>query len=165
MRHIFRFTLLAGLIALGYRGWTVFFPNPQKVIRHRLLKLADLASFSPHEGNISRIASVEKLGQYFTEDAEVTVDVPGNEVRTVNGRAELTQAALAARSALSGLRAKFVDITIAMGTDRESATAHLTLMANVSGEKELVVQEMKFYFKDVKGDWLIHRIETIKTLR
>ena len=57
MKNLLRLILLALLIAVGFWVWNILFPNPQKIIRHRLNKLAQLASFAPNEGNFSRIAS------------------------------------------------------------------------------------------------------------
>src|SRR5581483_12123602 len=101
MKNLLRLICLAVLIALGFWAWNILFPNPQKVIRHRLNKLAQLASFSGNEGNFSRVASIQQMGNYFTDNVELTVDIPGVESHTFNGRAELMQAAMAARSTVN----------------------------------------------------------------
>jgi hypothetical protein len=36
--------------------------------------------------------------------------------------------------------------------------------ANVAGEKDAIVQEMKFTFQKMGGQWLISRVETVRTL-
>ena len=40
----------------------------------------------------------------------------------------------------------------------------LTLRAESAGDQYLVVQEMKFTLRKVDGEWLILRVETVKTL-
>ena len=164
MKNLLRLILLALLIAVGFWVWNILFPNPQKIIRHRLNKLAQLASFAPNEGNFSRIASVEKMGTYFTDNAEVTVDIPG-ESHTLNGRAELVQAAAAARASVNGVSAELVDIVIDMGSNDQSAMVDLTLKAKVGGEKDAIILELNFTFKKIKGDWLISRVATVQTLK
>jgi hypothetical protein len=45
-----------------------------------------------------------------------------------------------------------------------SAVANLTGRGKIPGEKDFLVQELKFTLKKVESDWLISRIETVKTL-
>ena len=97
-----RVVLVGALIALGIWGWGVFFPSPEKVIRKRLGELAQAASFSPKEGLIAKAWNASVLGEYFTPDVQVTVDVPGTQ-HTLSGRDELLQAAVGARSAVGSL--------------------------------------------------------------
>ena len=165
MSKLVKIIVCVGLLAAGLWLWTVLFPNPQQVIRNRLNALARLASFPPNEGNIAHVAKIQRLGLFFTDDVQVMVDVPGMESHTFTSRAELMQMAAAARQMASGLKAELLDINIEMGTGAESALVDATLKAKISGEGELIVQELKFTFKKIKGDWLITRIETVKTLK
>lgn len=165
MRIIFRLIFLAALVALGYWVWSFLFPNPVKVIRDRLNKIARLASFSGNEGNFSRVAAIEKLGTYFTEEIEIMVDVPHEESHTFNRREELMQAALAARSALSALKVDFPEIHVDLDPGKLSATADVTLRADINGEKNALIQELRIYLKKVDGKWLIYRLDTVRTLR
>jgi hypothetical protein len=166
MKYLIRLILLAGLALLGLWAWSVFFPNPVTVIHRRLVKLAELAAFSANEGNITAVRKVEQLGAFFAEDIKVSVDVPGIETETFVHREELQQAALAARSsAVSVSKLKFQDINITVSPDKQSATADLTLEANISTQKEPIVQELKFTLNKVDRDWLITEVETVKTLK
>ena len=45
-KWIARAILVGILAALGYWLWTVFFPNPEKLIRARIQEIAKLASFA-----------------------------------------------------------------------------------------------------------------------
>ncbi|HWF17805.1 MAG TPA: hypothetical protein VG754_00975, partial [Verrucomicrobiae bacterium] len=76
MNKVFKIFLLLALLGLGYWLWTVLFPNPQQVIRNRLNKLASLASFSSDDGNISRVAKIQRLGALFADNVQITIDVP-----------------------------------------------------------------------------------------
>ena len=62
------------------------------------------------------------LADYFTEDVEVTVEIPGSQ-HTLSGRAELMQAAAGARSMVSSLTIEFPDIKVTLAPDRTSAIA------------------------------------------
>jgi hypothetical protein len=164
MKLVTRLVLLVVLVAIGYWLWTVFFPNPQKAIRNRLVKAAHLASFSAGQGNISRVAAIESLGNYFTEEIEIKFDVPNYESHTFNRRDELLQAAMAARGAISSLKVDFPDIKVDIDPNQQSATAEVTLRADINGEKDAVIQELRIYLKKADGNWLIYRLDTLRTL-
>ncbi|MGA9449769.1 MAG: hypothetical protein WBW41_00330 [Verrucomicrobiia bacterium] len=164
MKIVFRLILLAALIALGVWLWFVLFPSPEKIIRQRLTELARTASFSSGEGNLARLAAAEDIAGYFATNVEVDINVPGRVQHTLVGRAEIQQAALGARERLSGLKVTFPDINITVAADKQSATADLTVEANIAGERDSIVQEMKFTFQNTEDGWLIARIETVRTL-
>jgi hypothetical protein len=161
MKILLRLLLLAALAVAGWWCYTTFFPPPQQAIRRNLGKVAKLASFAAGEGNISRIASVQKLGLYFADDVDVAVDFPGHEAYTFRHRAELMQAAMAARGAATSVEAKLYDIVVTIGADGETAKADLTAMATVGGEKAPMVQRLRFSFKKINGSWLITRVELL----
>jgi hypothetical protein len=165
MKHLLRLILLAAVIAAGLWSWTVLFPSPEKVIRNRIVKLASLASFSSHESNIARVANIERLGTFFAENIEVVIDVPGVETHTFTRREELQQAAMQARSVVGALKVEFPDIHTTLAPDKQSAVADVTLKAKVSGQNDLIVQELAITFNKTNRDWLITRVETVKTLR
>ncbi|MGA2800780.1 MAG: hypothetical protein ABSE97_00175 [Verrucomicrobiota bacterium] len=164
MKIIFRIVLVAALLALGVWMWTMLFPSPEKVICKRLTELARTVSFSPNEGNLARLAGAQNLAFFFSTNVEVTLDVPGRVQHHLLGRSEITQAALGAQSAVSGLDVKFPDINITIAPDKQSAVADLTVEVRVSGQQDLIVQEMKFTLQKTDGEWLVTRIETVRTL-
>ncbi|MGA2554833.1 MAG: hypothetical protein ABSG04_00975 [Verrucomicrobiota bacterium] len=165
MKPVRRLILLALLAAFAFWSWDFFFPTPQKVIQKRLLKLARLASFSSSDGNIKRLADMERLGSLMTERIHVVLDAPGVRGETFDNREELLQAVLAARSQVKDLQTQFTDIGITVNPDRQSAVAFLTVTAKVGGEPDPVIEPLKFTFQHTNDDWLITGLESVKTLR
>ena len=165
MKLIVRFIVLAGLLALAVWAWGFFFPTPQRIIEKHLLQLARLGSFSSTDGTFKRLADNERIGFLMARDIHVVLDVPGGRGQTFDNREELLQAVLAARATVKDLRAEFTDIAITLNPDRQSATALLTVTAKIGGEPDLVVEELKFTFKEISDDWLITALETVKPLR
>jgi hypothetical protein len=165
MKHFLRLGLLAAVIAAGLWSWTVLFPSPEKVIRNRLVKLASLASFTSNEGNIARVANIERMGTFFAGNIEVVIDIPGVETHSFTRREELQQAAMQARSVVGALQVEFPDIHITLAPDKQSAVADVTLKAKVSGQNELIVQELAISLSKTNHDWLVTRVETVKTLQ
>jgi hypothetical protein len=165
MQKLVRILLFAALVGLGIFAWRYFFPSPERVIRSRLLNLAETVSFKENDGNISRIYKADKVGDFFTLDVEVTVDVRGYAMsHTINGRTEIKQALLAAHSRVKGLRVQFLDINVTLQPDKETAVANLTAQADIAGERDFHIQELNLTLKKVEGKWLIFKIETVKTL-
>jgi hypothetical protein len=163
MKIIIRIVLLAALAALGIWLWTVLFPRPEKVIRRRLTELARTVSSSANESDLTRLATARNVAGFFAATVELNVDLPELGQRTMD-REEITQAALMGRSRAGGLLVKFPDINITVATDKQSAVADLTVEAKASGERDSMVQEMKFTLRKTDGQWLITRIETVRTL-
>jgi len=164
MQKSFRLLGAAALIGLGVWGWFLLFPGPEKVIRSRLNRLAGILSFEPKDGIIPRGYRVEKAVGYFTSDVEVSVDVRGVERMDFSGRDEIQQHLMGGARMLRGLKVEFLDINVTLGPDKQTATANLTAKWTVSGDREFNVQELNFKLKKVDGDWLIYRVETVKTL-
>jgi len=164
MKIIIRIVLLAALAALGIWLWTVLFPSPEKVVRRRLTELALTVSSSPNESDLTRLAAARSAAGFFAANVEVSVDLPELGQRNSLDHEEITQLTLMARSRAGGLQVKFPDINITVAPDKQSAVADLTVEAKVSGERDSIVREMKFTLRKTDGQWLITRIETVRTL-
>jgi acyl CoA:acetate/3-ketoacid CoA transferase alpha subunit len=164
MKIIIRIVLLAALVALGVWLWTVLFPGPEKVIRKRLTELARTVSSSANESDLARLVAARSVAGFFSNNVELNVDIPELGQHNSMDREEITQLALMARSRAGGLHVKFPDINITVAPDKQSAVADLTVEANVSGEHDSIVREMKFTLRKADGQWLITRVETVRTL-
>lgn len=166
MKLAIRSLVIAGLIGGGIWLWMYFNPGPEEAIRRRLADVAREVSFSGDEGLVARVAHSQKLAGYFAREVSLRIDLP--EVSSQDGmsRDEIAQFALALRSSsyFRSLKVQCLDPVITLGADRKSAIVDLTLRAETVGDKYLVVQEMKFTMKEVDGEWLILRVETVKTL-
>ncbi|SRR5258705_11508023 len=164
-KWVVRGALLAALILAGIWGWRILFPGPEQVIRKQLNELAKLASFSGNEGPLAKLSNAQKLTTFCTSDVEITVEGPGRSQPTLSGREELLRTAAGIRSYVGSLKVEFLDTTVTVVPGQPIAFANLTLKVNASGDKDFLVQEVKFTFKKIDGDWLISRAETVKTLR
>ena len=164
MQKSVRLILVAAVIGLGFWGWRVFFPSPEHAIRSRLQALANTACFKPGDGVMHRAYKIQAVPDFFTPDVVVNLDVRGFEASTLHGRPDVQAAASAAMQRLAGLRVEFLDINVTVAPDRQSAVANLTCRATRTGDHDFVVQEFDFHMKRVGRDWLIERVDTVKTL-
>lgn len=159
-----RLLLAAAGGALAVWAWLALHPSPERLIRRQLDGVARAASFGPNQGMLAKLASAESLANYFSTNVDIKIDVPGRQEHRLAGREEIQQAALAARGTVQGLTVTFPDVTIIVNADQQSAVADLTLQAQVSGEQDMVVQEVKVTLRKINGQWLITKVETVRTL-
>ena len=164
MKRGVQLVLALGMIAAGIWLWTVLFPSPERVIRSRLNALAKAVSFDSRGGMLAQAYNAQKVGEFFTTDVDVEVEVSGYEPLSFHGRDEVLQAAAGARAHLNALKVEFPDINITLDPDKQGAKVNLTGKATVPGEKDISAQEFNFMLKKVDGKWMIYRVETVKTL-
>ena len=56
------------------------------------------------------------------------------------------------------------DLSVTVAPDKLSAVADVVVQVQAGGDKDFRVLEMKFTFQKIGGDWLITRVETIRTV-
>jgi hypothetical protein len=164
MKAALRLVLLAAAVAMGLWLWTILFPSPEKIIRQRLTRLAADVSFRPGQNLLLAANRAEQVADFFSTNVEVTVNVPGHSRQILASRSDILQAVAAARQQVRGLQVEFLDVAVTVAPDKQSAVAELTARARITGEQELTVQELKFTFQKIGGEWLITRVETVRTL-
>ena len=164
MKITIRLLLLAALIGGGIWLWLYFHPGPEEAIRRRLAEVAEQVSFNSGEGMVAKAMRVEKLASYFAREVSLSIDLPEISSHESMSRDEISKFAMALRSYFRSLKVQCLDPVITLGADKKGAMVDLTIRAETAGEKYLVVQEMRFTMKEVDGEWLIVRVETVKTL-
>ena len=162
---VFRLLLAVAIAAAGFWTWKLLFPGPEQIIRQELSKVAAAASITPNEAPLTKLAKAQKLASFFSNDAEVAIDIPNRPYQTFNGRDEIQQAAIGARALLNSLKVHLLDIEMRVAHDKQSALVHLTATADLPGEKVPEVQELQLQLKKIDREWLISRVTTVKTLR
>lgn len=155
---------VAVLLVLGvWLSWKLF-PNDKEVIRARLQELARKTSFAPGEGLLSKTAKASQVAELFSPDVTVQFTHAAREQLNLTGRADIIQALNQAHLHMRGLAVEFVDLLVSLEADKLSATALVTAKAQISGEREFYLHELKLALKKADGQWLITKVEDFKTL-
>jgi ketosteroid isomerase-like protein len=162
-RWIWRIAGVGLLAGLAIWGWRVLFPGAEAVIRKQLYEMARTASFGPSEGPLAKVNNAQRLTSFFSPDLKINVDVPGQARHTFNGREELLRASMSARSGVDSLHVEFPGMVVRVGPDATTAVAELTARGRIGGGEEFV-QELRLTLKKNGRQWLITRVETVKTL-
>jgi hypothetical protein len=164
MKIVLRLVLLAVVAAIVFWLWTIFFPSPEKVILQKIASLATTATFGPADGNLTRANKVSNLIGYFSTDAEISIDAPELGSRTLSGRDEIRDLARSGAAGLAALDVQFLDVSVRLGAGKTTADVSCTGRVNAGDKKDYVVMELHFQLKKIDGDWLITRVQTVKTL-
>ena len=165
MKIALRLGLLAAAVAVGFWLWTILFPSAEKVIHQRMTALAQTVTFDAQANNISRATKALNFIGYFSRDAEIYVDLPGLGTHTFTGRDEIRETANSGFATIPGLKTSFLDQTIRVGADQQTAEVACTVRVLLGGDKDSGFEEMHFQWVKTDGVWLIRRAETVKTLK
>lgn len=160
-----RLLLIATAWALAGLIWLAWHPTPERQIRKQLEGAARAASFGPKQGAFAKLAGASAFADFFSTNVEINVDVPGRQEHRLIGQLEIQQAALALRGSMQSLSVAVPEMTLIVNPDKVSAIADLTLQVRIAGEPDMAVQEVKVTLRKIKGDWLIVKAETVKTLQ
>jgi SnoaL-like domain len=155
---------LLGVLAAVFWGYRTFFPGDETKIRRLLEKIAALASFPPQEPAVTRLSKANRLSDCFAPDVSIQLDLMGFDPVTINGRDELLQLILAARSTLSSATVQFLDIHVKVEPDRQSATALLVAKGRITGERDFIAPEFKVRLRKMDKRWLITHAESSRSL-
>ena len=152
-------------MALGLWVYRELFPGDEKLLRGLLAEVAKAASLKSDGNALVRLGGAGKLAGFFSEDVVVHLDVSGLEGKEIQGREELRQIVAAARASLQSAHVQFPDSRLEIGADRQSAAGQVTATADINGENNSVVQELKLSFRKIDGKWKITRVDTVHTLQ
>ncbi len=164
MKRVLKIITVLAVLAFGVWLFRILFPGDEKLIRKLLAGAAETAAIKPNENPLFRLAGANKLVGFFSPDAVLKVDVPGVDVRSINGRDDLLQAVTAARASLQEARILLREIHVNVDPDKQSATAQLVATAYLNGGSDPMVQELKLQLRKIDGHWKITQVETVKTL-
>lgn len=145
-------------------AWRALLPSPERQVHNRLVALARAASFNGGDGNFAKLAYGNKVADFFAPDVEIDLGVAAGQSLRISGRDDLLEKAVVGRSSLAWLKVEFLDISVSVAADGQSAVADLAGKATIPEEKDFFVQEMKFTLRKISGHWLIVRVELVKTL-
>ena len=164
MKWILRLGLLAIAIVVGMWLWTALFPSPEKIICRHLSEMAREASFNSSESPVAGFSQAQKLASLFSTNAELTLDLPERPQYALAGRNDIVQAVLGAHAVVGGVKVEFLDVMVTVSPDKCSAAADLTLKAQVTGDKDITVLELKFALLKIEGEWLVTKVESVRPL-
>jgi hypothetical protein len=162
-----KYVLLAAVLLAVLAGMWVhrqWFPPAELAIKNRLLALASLASFSPQEAPLARLANAGRLVDFFARDIDIRLPEAPPGLARLSGRDNLREIILGARGQAQKMSVHFPDIQVAVDPDGESAVAGVTVVVDVNTEANAMIQELRITLRKEGGAWLVARVESLKAL-
>jgi ketosteroid isomerase-like protein len=151
--------LVSGLAILALRG---YLESDRRQIERQFERLAEAASVQGTESPIEQIAQAAQVVRFFTKDVVLRLGQDSSSV--IAGRDALV--ALAAQARRRGpLQVMFDDVQVSVGGP-DSASVYATVTATGANLQSEVVEarEISVTLQKVDGDWLIARVEGVRTL-
>jgi hypothetical protein len=156
--------VLAGLSLLLW-GYFVLFPSDEKQIRARLQRLSHLASIESGESMLVRLAKANQLVDLFSANISIHFQGRGRDFGPITDRAELREALLAVQANVKQAQIHFPGVELEIAPDKQSATAQLTALIDLNGEKNEIVHELKFVLQKMEKQWLITEVSSLRTIK
>jgi len=151
--------LVAGLAILALRG---YLESDRRQIERQFERLAEAASVQGTESPIAQIAQAAQVARFFTDDIVLRLGQDSSSV--IAGRDALV--ALAAQARRRGaMQVMFDDVQVSVGGP-DSASVYTTVTATGASLQSEVVEarEISVTLQKVDGEWLIARVEGVRTL-
>jgi hypothetical protein len=152
-------SLIILLAAVAY--WMTQGSSPQVKIQSQLKRLTQEAVKPLTLGGIPKIAQINSLRKFFTDDLEVNA-YDGR--FSLKGKDELMKRLHLGYNYLKNFTLSFSDVNIKLNESEDQATVYLTALASGGGNEWNQAQELKMTFRLESGEWLIASAEAIATL-
>ena len=165
VKIVSRLILIAIVGMLGFWLWTELFPSPEKIVLKKISALAATATFGANDGTFTRAGKASNLIGYFSTDCEISYDVSGLGSHTFSSRDEIREAAAGVYANVASLKVQFTDAVAHVAADKQSVEVTCTARIALGDYKDYGIQELRVQFKKIDHDWLITRVETVKTLQ
>jgi hypothetical protein len=145
--------------------WRVLFPDDEMVIRERVGELVTAATIPANEAPLAKLGRGAEVAGFFTADAIVDVNNWERGRLVIEGRENLTEQAVGARSMVTSLDLGAENVVVTLGPEPGRARVRLTLFIRVDGDPERRTLELDLGFRDVDGEWLIQEARTVEYLK
>jgi hypothetical protein len=160
MKRVLQLILVLALAAAGYFLWAWMNPTPEKAIRKQMEKLAETLESKSGEGNIARVAAINKTLSFFAPNVHINGEGIPQVNDSIQGHSELQQALFAARSRLEGA-VTFHEVHVIVAPEETNARVNFRAVAQLAGQTDPYSADLKAEFIKVKRDWLISRVDPI----
>ena len=165
MKRTLQIILLAVLAGIGYLAFRWLFPDDATVIRKQLTEMAAEASFAGDESPLAKVSKAGKLAGYFTVDARIEVRPWGARQVLLNGRAEIREVTIGARSSVSSLDLAVDRMDVTVADDRATASVIMAVIVRSSRQTEPWYQDLEVEMQRIDGDWLISHVRNRELIR
>jgi hypothetical protein len=156
----FILAIVVGAGIAAYAWWTA----PERQIRRVLANIAEHVSHDRPLQGLAAASAAAGLQRHFAADVVIEA---GRPFGLMKGRDAVTAAAARILMAMPAMRLEFVDTTISVAPDGQSATVDCTAMATIrdrAGQESVDAREVVMTMSLADGSWVIHMVKTVDVL-
>lgn len=159
-------TIIAAAV-LGVAGILVFFwyfQSDEARIKKRFKSIAELASKSGEEHELTAAVSAKKIGDMFADTC--LIEIPSYNISRSYDNNDIPANVMGARSRYTDISLQFHDITIDFsenGTARVTLTGYMEAVL-ISGEAVREIHETVCELEKIENEWFFRRIESATVL-
>jgi hypothetical protein len=161
VRRVFQLVVVVVLVGLGVMGWRWMFPGDEVRVKRVVEAAVAAVSWEGGEGNIARMAAVNRLGGLCAADVQVVFETRGGRSQVLEGRSDLQQAMMVVRQRAAWLRASVDDLEVRLGDGGLGAVVLLAATVEIGGVDESILGDYKLTLRKEDGEWLIERVEPV----
>ncbi|MGE3275792.1 MAG: nuclear transport factor 2 family protein [Vicinamibacterales bacterium] len=156
--------LFVVIVGLAVAGWRWLYPDDEAAIRQSLSRIAAAVGSEPGEPGLARLARLQRLGDELTADVQVDAGPP---IGRLAGRADATAAAARVSASLRALELRFVDVTVVVQPDGQTALVSLTAEARFEdgAGDGFDARELDVTFVRTDGQWRVQSVASIRVLQ
>jgi len=126
--------------------------------------LVQSASVQPKDSGFARLAYADRLGRYFTTNAVLHLEPIAAEFPVINGKTELVQAAMAARTQLRQAQFQLADLDVTFPADHHTANAYVVVTGQINFQTNAFGQAFRMVLRKSNGGWLISEVNAVERM-
>lgn len=153
--------LLVALV-VGAMALRALIPSDERRVHALLAQMVREINEQSRGGTFSDLAVANRVADYFGPEFEIRINATGAPELDISDRSELIQMLLSARKSRRGVKVSLLDPQT-VGISKTNAVVEATGKAEVSGETDVFVSELRFTLVKIDRRWRIRRVETIRT--
>lgn len=157
-----KWLVLVALLGTAVATRSAWMPSDERRIQRLLSSLAREVSLPANDKPLADLAAANRIAGFFASPFRINVTVAGGPDVALTERSELVQTVLAARNRRTAIRVELLDPQT-VELNRTNAVIEATARAQVGGEPEPVVAELRFVLVKLEAGWRVREVENVRT--
>lgn len=164
MKNCWKAALVIGAVLIAFVVFQLVIPSDEERVRRVLQQIVREINARDQGGNIGNVVSANRIADFFTPEFEIHINAPGVPELDIRERSELIQILLSMKDWRRRAKVELLDLRTTIISQAE-AIVDATGKAEVSGESEVFVSELRFTLVKVDQRWRIRQVESVPTFQ
>lgn len=162
MKEWNKYGLLLAAVVVGAVVLRALIPSDERRVHALLARMVHEINQESGRGAFSDLAAANRVADYFGPEFEIRINATGAPELDICDRSELIQVLLHARKSRRGVKIALLD-PHTVRISKTNAVLEATGKAEVSGNTDVFVSELRFTLVKIDRRWRIRKVESIRT--